>query len=170
MFLVTGLPRSRTAWFAALFNAVGRETVHDWAATFGTWSQFRRWYIGDRGWCDPCAACAHPGLTLDLVRGHPVAVIARDPKQSAASLDVAQPGDEQFFGVIQTNYERFAREARALVVDYDSLDNYMGVARVVVHCTGLMPSQELFRTFNLLKIEQHTAKAKAAAPTGDVWQ
>lgn len=169
MFLVTGLPRSRTAWLAALFNAVGFETIHDWAATFGSWSQFKRWYVGNRGWCDPCAACAHPGLTLKLMEGHNIVVVARDPKQSAASLALAQPGDERIFGIVQRNYEQFARDARALVVDYDSLDYYMGVARVVEYCTGAILSRELYRTFNMLKIEQHTEKARALIPTGDVW-
>lgn len=172
MFLLTGLPRSRTAWFAALFNAVGVETIHDWAATFGSWSIFKAWFQGERGWCDPCAACVHPTKTIELMKGHKVVIVTRALADSYAAYAKWDGSDDPEMFVQMTNNYKYLRRTLndAMEIEYAELNSFFGVQRVVYHCTGLVLSRQLYDTFNLLKIEQHKDKARAALPTGDLWQ
>ena len=72
-FLITGLPRIRSAWFSALFMALGIDTCHEYQTRFASLGAFRRWLHEPslKGWCDPSAACLHPSFSaLEFDRYH----------------------------------------------------------------------------------------------------
>lgn len=163
-FLITGLPRIRSAWLATLLNAAGVETVHDYTAAFGSLSALAAWLRqpGLRGWCDPCAACLHPEFSALEFSGRRVVIVERDP--GAACMSMARwAGKPMPFETARANLATFRGlvDAEVLTVPYASLDDYAAVDSIVRHCTGHVLSPQLWRTFDLLKIEQHMPKARA---------
>lgn len=163
-FLVTGLPRMRSAWFATLFNALGVDTVHDYDAMFGSLEVMEGWLHqpGLKGWCDSSAACLHPEFSAREFAGMPVVIVDRDPSESCAAFTrwAQLPINMQ---TSKANLDLFRRliGPDVLTVQYADLNAYATVAAVVFHCTRLYLSRATWQTFDLLKIEQHMPKARA---------
>jgi hypothetical protein len=156
-FLITGLPRIRSAWFTALLNAHGAPTKHELLPT-----EALEQYAGR---CDPSAACLYPKRALPFYEGHPVVIIERDPACAKGALARwAGIPSEDFtnWHSIFANYEYFCAESpKALRVHYNALNSYANVSAIVEYTTGRRLDQGLFETFDMLQIEQHVAKARA---------
>lgn len=84
-FLITGLPRSRTAWFAVAASSGGRTCWHEPSATLGLSSLMTIWEaMPDMGVSDAGLA---PHLTEVLdVLGPKTLVIHRDPDEVVTSM------------------------------------------------------------------------------------
>lgn len=152
-FLLTGLPRTRTAWFTALLNAHGFVTKHD---------RIGREPLGDYGRCDPCAACIYPNEALTHYYDSPIVVIERNPMHSFSAY-MKWSGVPIDWRLVEDNYNWFVTHAKsAVMVKFNDLNDYDVVNGLVLHLTHKPLSIDLFETFNLLEIDQHKDKAKAA--------
>lgn len=82
-FLITGLPRSRTAWFAAFFTALGYPCKHEMLRDCESEEDFLA-QLQDYGNSD-CGLCFYPGLQeLDM----PLVIIERDCNTMLKGLKV----------------------------------------------------------------------------------
>lgn len=171
-FCITGLPRSRTAWLAALFTAHGIETVHEYPPFFGTIDLLGQWlYAGTpdapHGYVDGFAAIYHPDLVRQHFAANPVVVIHRNPAEVRRSWQ-AWDGpitDDAFMDVI-LKFDAFNRKATApnfLHVNYSDLDSFETVDELVIHCTGRPLKRKTWELFHLLKIELHKSKCRPMA-------
>lgn len=163
-FLVTGLPRIRSAWLAVLFSTLGVDTCHDFSTRFNTLAELKTWIRspGLKGWCDPSAACLLADFSMVEFAGYPVVFIERDAADSRASLArwmgaTATPR----FDAVAVSANNFKEGIPALIVPYADLERYETVACIVRHCTGLRLPLETWRALDLLKIEQHVGKASS---------
>ena len=162
-FLVTGLPRIRSAWLTALFCAHGVRCCHDGLVSFGSLasleSVLKRGAIA--GLCDPAAACVFPDEAARWFDGSPIVIVDRDPLECRTSVQawIGQPVD---WSVIQTKHDRFVAliGPRAYRVAYRNLDCEETVRGLFTFC-GVTLDYHLFETFKLLRIEQHLVKAQA---------
>lgn len=153
MFLVTGLPRTRSAWFAALLGAAHAPNPQDYARL--------------KNVCDPSAACLYPDTALKVWQDAPIVIIERDPVIAGTALSewAGHPVWGTGWDVILHNYRHFKESARTKslrVAKFEDLDSYSVVNALVVHVTGEPLSRERFDLFNGIKIEQHLGKAKRA--------
>lgn len=170
-FLITGLPRIRSAWLAAILSSDTVQCVHDAAVSVESIEGFVRYHKLMQpvtsetpqiivGLADPCAACMYPEKAIELFCESPVVIIDRDPIASRQSY-------EKWLGKPTTSWEIMERAhalfceriPNAVHINYEALDDYAIVNRICQHCTGQRLNRFRFDAFNLLKIEQHTAKA-----------
>lgn len=163
-FLITGLPRIRSAWLAALFSGERVTTFHDHVWNRGVQSTLDAVFAtpGIAGLCDPGAACVYPDLAAQAFAMHPVVIIQRDADECKRSFSAWLGGMELHnWPRAVANYERFIRlvGGRGLIVNYYALENYTAVAEIYRHCTGLDLSRSRFQLFDGLKVEQHIGKA-----------
>jgi len=82
-FLITGVPRSRTAWFAALFTALGHPCKHEMLRDAKSEEDFLE-QLKTTGNSD-CGLCFYPGLA-DLP--YPLVIVERNCKSKLRGLKV----------------------------------------------------------------------------------
>lgn len=167
-FLITGLPRSRTAWIAALFCAHEIETIHEYPVFFKTIEQLGDWlHAGTEesphGYVDGFSIIHHAELARQTFFDNPIVVIQRNPADVRASWEKWSGPiiDEQFSEVmrkVKTFCDQMAPYSNCLIVNYDALDDYESVNKMVVHCTGRPLKQITWQLFHHLKIELHREK------------
>jgi hypothetical protein len=163
-FLITGLPRIRSAWFSALLQSLSVDTCHDYQTRFDSLSALQRWLRepGLKGWCDPSAACLLPEFSAVEFAGHPIVIIDRDEASSRRAFEQWYGEPLPQFDTVVANYEQFKRSVgSALVVPYAALAHYDTVARTVDFCTGISLPFKTWQAFDLLAIEQHMSKVRA---------
>jgi hypothetical protein len=165
MFLVTGLPRIRSAWFTVLFQALGVDACHEYRSRFDSLDAFVDWLRAPtfKGWCDPSAVCLFPEIAAHEFKGAKVVIIERNPAESRSALQRWSGLPLPHWNVVLENLNLFRRtiEADVLTVQYRNLDRFEVVASVVRHCSGIDLPFPVWREFDLLKIEQHMPKARA---------
>jgi hypothetical protein len=170
-FLLTGLPRIRSAWFTALFNAIQVPCIHEWGYSFNyVKSAFHRWVNlhGYRGVCDPSIAVANEQTeNIELFAGRPVVIIDRAPVDAQIAFEdwIGQPAPN--YGALIRNlwaFEHAAKEAKCdiMKVSYHTLDSYDVVADVVKHCCRQPLPHRIWRQFHVLHVEQHLTKVALA--------
>lgn len=149
MFIITGLPRMRSAWFAALLSD-GIHVAHDIALNS---------LEGADGWSDPAAACWFP----DRVIQHegPVVLIVRSEIAAYSAFikwsEVAIPPSS--WDTMVKNYHRVKNERDCLIIPFDALDSFEVVEAVAKHC-GRTLSKKRWDLFKSLKIEQDFEEAR----------
>lgn len=144
-YLITGLPRMRSAWLAALF-----ECAHD-AAVSG---------IPDGGLCDPCAACLYPRKALEYFTGSPIVIVRRDEAESRESFERWVGAGVTQWVAMTENLKWFAQHSKHIEVPYADLNDYGKVAAMYHYCTGNDLQKKRFEFFDVLRIEQHKQKAE----------
>lgn len=168
-FLITGLPRTRTAWFTALFNAIGVPCIHEWGYGFQySKSAFHHWLglNGPRGVCDPSMACAtEQAETLELFAKCPVVLIERNSIDAQTAFEdwIGQPTPN--YGALVRNVMEFRRGLKMVKADlfevrYEQLDDYETIRTIVRHCCGRPLPHNVWRQFDALHIEQHLTKVR----------
>lgn len=167
-FLITGLPRMRSAWLAALFSSDQVRCFHDAVHHGGVermLAELQSTNAPVLGLIDPAAATVYPRDALAIFSDDPVVVVFRDEEESRIGL-------ERWFGQrlvgwdgLLKNREWFLHElsGKFYAIDYAHLDDYDAVAEMYHICTGLPLDRHRFDLFNTLKIEQHHAKAERAS-------
>jgi hypothetical protein len=167
-FLVTGLPRIRSAWFCALFNAMGVDCIHEWGYEFNyDRAAFSHWLRASHivGVCDPSLACAEDRThVLEVFENKKVVIINRDPIEAQHSFEAWIGQRAPNYAALIANLESFKKELSAdvLEVDFDQLDKYDAVRAVVKHCCGWVVPYRLWRRYDGLCVEQHLSKAARA--------
>lgn len=159
-FLVTGLPRSRTAWLAAVLTAHGFPTLHDPVIVYGRYPTLEE--MTDDGWqglSDPSAPMVLGARLYEHFRGKPVVVVRRDPEDSRKALE-RYTGTQipDYAPAVSALAEVEARMSHK-VVEFGDLDQMSVVASAVLHLTGRHIDDLVLRLFDTLKIEQHIGKA-----------
>lgn len=151
-FLISGHPRTRTAWLCALINAHGVRCYHD-AITNNIPLDT------DAGIADPTIACYQPAEGVMACTGPRICLLRRDWQHAFekwSGCEVLPSGADR----IETNVQSFQRGAK-VTLSYELLDDRHVVGDVLKLC-GVEPDPELLRVFDQLKIEQHQAKAQRA--------
>jgi len=174
-FCITGLPRSRTAWLAALMCAHGVETLHEYPPFFDSLEELRAWlYAGTaadpHGYVDGFSIIYHPELVKRHFADSPIVLIVREPKDVRRSWEAWDgPIANEVFTAAMTRAVRFATESverpNVLVIPYEQLEHYKAVNRLVEHCTDRALKYRTWQLFHRLKIELH--KDKRGPRVGD---
>lgn len=166
-FLITGLPRIRSAWLAALFSDREVSCFHDGihhGGVDGLLAKVDASEAAFTGLIDPAAACVYPRQALAMFGQSPIVVVMRDPAD-------CRNGFERWFGRELANWDEMVKNLewfmqeharKFYAIDYASLDDHAAVSEMFKICTGLTLDRHRFDLFNTLKIEQHHGKAAQA--------
>lgn len=167
-FCITGLPRSRTAWLAALMCAHGIETLHEYPPFFATLEELGEWlYAGTQenphGYVDGFSIIHQAALLKQHFEDCPIIVIRRNPSEVRRSWEGwDRPIADESFAAVLATVDEFCRDtahkANVLTVAYESLEGYEAVNALVLHCTGRTLNVRTWQLFHRLKIELHKAK------------
>lgn len=167
-FCITGLPRSRTAWLAALMCAHGIETLHEYPPFFDSLEELRAWlYAGTvadpHGYVDGFSLIYHAPLVKQHFADSPIVLIVREPKDVRRSWEAWDgPIDNEVFAAMMARVVRFATEAighpNVLAVPYAELEHYATANRIAEHCTDRALKYRTWQLFHRLKIELHKGK------------
>lgn len=171
-FLITGMPRSRTAWLAALMNALGTETIHEYPLFCDSLIQLQTWlYKGTEqrphGYVDGFALIKRPDLVLQHFIDQPIAVIVRDPNDVRASWEkwIGKPISEEEFELAVTQFQDFlfanSDAPNLQVYQYDDLNKYDVVNSLVRHVAGKELPLITWQLFHHLNIQLHKEKSRA---------
>lgn len=154
LYLVSGHPRTRSAWLCALLNAHGSRCLHD-IETNG--------YPPDviAGVCDPGIAMLRPFDGIKACRGARVCITRSDWRPAFEKWSGAEFSDLAV-QAIEENIAKFKAHPRTYSIDWARLDDSDEVARVIELCTQRQADHGLIRIFQQLKIEQHLEKAQYA--------
>ncbi len=160
-YLISGHPRTRSAWFCALLNAHGSRCYHD--ALLNEID-----LDGDFGISDPGIACLRPDDGIRLTVGKPRICILRDHWRDAFERWVGTALADEEVEKMEANVRQFEHTLGTVAIDHRQLEDNQTVGDLVNLCTGMAPDPELIRIFQQLQIEQHRAKAHAAFASGQV--
>ncbi len=151
-YLISGVPRTRTAWLCALMNAHGSLCYHD-AITNNLDLTL------DAGLADPTMACLFPVEALRLLRGNPAICIRRIDWREAfeawAGVEFTDRQADQW----EQHCQIFA--GGSISVMLSELEDDHVVKEIIETCApNLNASLGLIQIFQGLKIEQHLEKAQ----------
>jgi hypothetical protein len=161
-YLITGLPRIRSAWLSALLSTEMLPCYHEAPtenmAPIDTTAPF--------GLLDPGAACLYPQWALSHFSDRLIILIERPINDSKKAL-------EKFAGMPATNWKaiedrylmfREKTPKRTVRVKFRDLARYEVVAELYSMCTHGKLSRQRFELFDGLRVEQDIVKrAKAEA-------
>ena len=158
-FLITGMLRTRSAWFTALLNAHGYYTEHEQIKPTNK----------DIGVCDPTAALIRPDVSIRNYSGHPIVFVNREASDSFNAWErfSGYSLPESFRDELIGNANKFITNSNCIVVQYSDLNKVSTVDSVVYHVTRRHLDLDLWRVFDGLKIEQHKDKAMIRFTTKD---
>lgn len=155
-YLLTGHPRVRSAWLAALCSAHGSKCIHD-AHTYGIDLST------DIGFSDPGLGCRMPEDAFSHCRGALVVIERPGTWRAAFEAAFECPLTDEFVEQCERNLATMKGLAtRVYHVDQLADDNV--VAEIVETLTGLEPDYGLIEIWQHLQIEQHRAKAYDRSP------
>lgn len=150
-YLISGLPRCRTAWLTALLHAHGSRCYHD-AYVVGAPLD------GSVNIVDPAVACMEPEAASCFDQR---ICIMRDPDDSRAALERwggrSLPG--HLWDVYLDNIQKYQAYSDKTFQVEDLEDNDI-VGEIIELCTNRAASSAIIQTFQLLRIEEHMPKAE----------
>ena len=154
-YLITGLPRIRSAWLAAVLSHDDLICYHEAPTTamppINSGFPF--------GLCDPGAACLYPRAALNLFGGTRIVIIARTAKQSRRALEKFAGGPATNWDAIEDRYNFFVTNVpEPYFVEFSDLNNYETVDRLHRFVTGRGLDRQRFNLFDGLRIEQDVVK------------
>jgi hypothetical protein len=152
-YLITGHPRTRSAWLCALMNAHGSLCYHD-ALSCQIDPDV------DAGIADPTFACFFPDMALAY--SCPRVCILRDDWREAIEQWSGVGVSDEAAEASSVNCDRFARTLGTLSISLASLEDNGQVKEIVELCTSKPASLEIIQIFQGLKIEQHPEKYRSA--------
>ncbi len=152
-YLISGMPRCRTAWLTAVLRAHGSRAYHDIYARNIT-------LYGAYGVVDPAVALYTPKEGIAAANGHPSLCVVSN--SLTERLDALADATNVAFTkgmrrIWAENYAHFADNVPNVHVDF--LDDDAVVGEIVRHCTKQAPSIDIIQTFQLLHIEERMSKA-----------
>jgi hypothetical protein len=158
-YLITGTPRSRSAWLSALLTAHGSMCYHD-ALTNNVSMQV------DAGIADPTIGSLQPEA-IEYCRG-PVVVIHRGREWvNAFERAMGVRLTRTYIEKIEHNILELCERAD-LVVPYQELENDRTVAQVVELCSTMPANMKIIRSFQQFTIQQHVEKARSSFSPGEL--
>ena len=163
-YLITGLPRCRSAWLAAFLTAHGSPCAHEAAISLGRSATLQDVFdAGFEGLCDPGAPLRYRATLEDAMRGCPTVLIRRDARMARASFEcwLGQPLPDAGWAMVESSLAWFEETFSPKVFDFHQLDDERMMEELVWHVLRAPLDHRLFRLFDTLKIEQHKNKAHA---------
>lgn len=165
-YLITGLPRTRSAWLAALLGSLEVPCYHDTLTTFGGLGEFATAADDPKhefGLSCPGAACVFPDFAAHVFRDKPIVFIARDPDDAfnSASKFLGSPFPE--WKTVMRNSADFlaittSRPMGIMAVEFQQLEDFNVVSKIHEYCTGKPLPKSRFNVFNDLSVEQNLYK------------
>lgn len=152
------MPRCRTAWMTALFNALGVRTVHDVYLTNPQWHQ----EDSDFGIIDPSVALMFPQHHCIIKKRYCVYANSMVDRLDALDAWSDTPLSQQTRDLYEHNFFKYMLECgygRTFHVNELNDDDF--VADLYSRCTSQPADKGIIQTFQLLKIEEHYPKARA---------
>lgn len=161
LYLISGHPRTRSAWLCALLNAHGSRCVHD-LETNG--------YPLDiiAGVSDPGIAMLRPMDGIKACKGARVC-ITRDNWRGAFENWSGVTFSDRATQSIEENVQGFGAYPGTYRIRAEMLENSARVAEIVELCTHKPADPNLIKIFQQLKIEQHLDKAQSAY-SSSLWE
>lgn len=154
-YLITGLPRIRSAWLAAVLCRDDFPVVHEAPPKHYPLKMKQSF-----GLIDPGAACLYPNLALKAFNRSTIIVIDRSAVSSRRSLERLLGGPAGNWQAIEERYRYFCASVQtAKVYSFKALDEYSVVNEISVVCTGFDLSRDRFDLFQTLRVEQDFVKA-----------
>lgn len=152
--MVTGLPRSRTAWMSVWLSAHGAPAIHEMLAKVPSWEAYKA-HLGRY------ADCCTYGHMMDEGEFDRLVVIERDPVAVSASL-MAATDDSRFHVEDWRDARLLLGKMGALRVPFEDLDLWLPVIHSFLELPA--PYDEL-ATRELTKLR---VQADISAFTGDI--
>lgn len=154
-YLITGLPRIRSAWLAALLSHDDMLCYHE--------APTEKMPPIDPGFpfglCDPGAACLYPNAALNLFGAINVVIIDRSAKDSRRALEKFAGAPATQWQALEERYEFFcANAADPYFVNFRDLNNFGVVDLLHRFVTGRPLKRARFDLFDGLRIEQDVVK------------
>lgn len=156
-YLITGHPRTRSAWLAALCSAHGSKCIHD-AHTYGID------LAADVGFSDPGLGCLKPREAFENCKGAIVFIERPGTWRAAFEAAFETPLDDAYVERCERNLATMKGGLASRVYHVDELADDNIVAEIIETLTGLEPDYGLIEIWQHLQIEQHRAKAYARSP------
>lgn len=160
-YLITGLPRSRTAWLAAAVGCDDHPCLHE-GLVLGV--------DGLGQWMDenPTGGDSDSGLPMfwrKLAFPYRLVIVRRDPEEAARSYAKAAGFDLTLARLAISNLseslDEWALAKNHLAVDYKTLSNNATVAAIIEFCTGRKADMSRLAVLQGLQIEQRGLKSLA---------
>jgi hypothetical protein len=132
MFFITGLPRSRTAWFSAFMTASGFPCLHEGVNGCKTIKEYKRKvsHISDSN-------TAFGMLSIDIDR--PTLIIHRDARHDSEEMKSAS---QRLSGI------------SGMHVNFDDIDNKIN--DIFLYLTGVEVDLSVYNIFRMLNIQSMT--------------
>jgi len=142
-FCITGLPRSRTAWFAAYFSASGHKCAHEGLNGCATIEEYTEKMKGYEGNSDCCSYLASPDIKT--------VIIERNVDDVRVSLYKIFSGHELSVDNLLVEITDKLSKAEGLRVSFDDIDKRL--EEIHRYCVGDTYNEETATMFKNLKIE-----------------
>lgn len=154
-YLITGLPRIRSAWLAAVLCRDDFPVVHEAPP-----KQHPIKLSKPFGLIDPGAACLYPNLALKAFAQSTIVIIARPAVACRRSLERLLGGPAGNWTALENRYSFFLESVpNAHQYPFNALDDYRVVNEISHICTGYQLSRDRFNLFQTLRVEQDFVKA-----------
>lgn len=161
-FLITSLPRGRTAWLAALLTAHGAPCLHEAAIAYGRPMPLDDIFAdGYLGIVDPGAAVIYRDTLEAAFADCPTVLIRRDPGEAKAAFETWLGRPVAGWHKAEEGIAWFEDHFKPLVVDFEDLEYPAAAEKIIEHVTSRPFDERVWRLFDTLKIEQHRTKAEA---------
>ncbi len=151
-YLISGYPRTRTAWFCALLNAHGSCCYHDALTNLIPVDI-------DAGIADPGLAMLEPAMAIEACAGTRLAFLRPDWRAAFEQWSGVKLSNEQVEHY-ESNVARYVGCLGTVSVQMETLNDDEAVAELVTLCTQEAASREIIQIFQKLSIEQHLNKAR----------
>ncbi len=165
-FIITGLPRTRTAWMSAVLSGGDAICFHEPKNRFGSWDAFYAYattldygYIG----ISDSSISIDPHFPWPLFEMAKVVIIDRNPAEVADSyasfLDIPITESWNLIGKAYDGLLNIVKERKCVHVGYEALDLTPTIAAIWEYCMpGCMAGYEKIMLMQSTYIEQHVEK------------
>lgn len=174
-FIITGFPRSRTAWLSALFCSENVICLHEPINNFIS-LDLMKMYVDELnyeyvGISDSSIALNH-FFYISYFSQYPVVIVNRDKKEVADSLlkitGLPRTKIERILNMIEFGLNEIRANCNVLDVDYNDLDEISLLKLIAGFCTPNVPlDEEQCKVFRNFYITQHTSKLLAGMEIQD---
>lgn len=165
-FVITGLPRTRTAWMAALMSGERSICFHEPKNIFGSWNAFFAYattldyeYIG----ISDSSVTIDPLFDWSIFQMAKIVMIDRNPEDVIDSysnvMDFSHTEAADLVLRVYDGLNQLVAKHEVMHVGYDALESIATVAAIWDYCLpGIRIPEEKIKQMQYLRVEQHIEK------------
>lgn len=165
-FLITGLPRSRTAWLSALFSTERVICWHEPINKFGSIGAVKNMLDNLTGYQCVGISDSSVGIEADFYMSyffeHRIVIINRKEDEVLKSLikflGINQSQSVKIIDTISEGLDRIRKVRSVLEINYEDLNDSVVVNNIWDYCTDLPFDMFRCELFQNLLINQHAVK------------